>query len=88
MARYPLISYRYDVPLPTGRVETRIHCPNCAGLHYDIWEGEERFCFGCGKILTVFGLELVALDVPGDYYDDEYHGDNPDNPGFWYNVDN
>jgi hypothetical protein len=90
VARYPLISYRYDIPLSTGIVVTRIHCPDCASLHFDIWEGEERLCFGCGRVLTVYGLELVALEVPEALYDDDdlYRTDDPDSPGFWYNLGN
>ncbi len=90
MARYPLISYRYDIPLPTGAVVTRIHCPACGHLHEDIWESEERLCFGCGLLLTVYGLELVALEVPDGWYDDEemYRGEDPDHPNFWYGLGN
>jgi hypothetical protein len=90
VARYPLISYRYDIALATGTVATRIHCPHCGALHFDIWEGEERLCFGCGHILTVYGLELVALQVPEGLYEDEdlYSTEDPDNPNFWYGLGN
>jgi hypothetical protein len=68
MARYPLISYRYQIPLGTGTVVTRIDCPSCGAVHTDIREAEQRGC-GCGCILTVYGLELA---VEGGSHGTEY----------------
>ena len=90
MARYPLISYRYDIILPTGTVATRIRCPDCGSLHYDIWESEERLCFGCGQVLSVYGLELCAWAIPDDWCgeQEQHKGEDPDYPTFWYYMDN
>jgi len=90
VGRYPLISFRFSVFLPTGEVVTRIHCPACGSLHYDMVEGEECLCYGCGLILSVRGLELRASDVPNGWYDDEeyYTGEDPDYPSFWQNLEN
>lgn len=89
MARYPLASYLFSVFLPTGVIITRIHCPQCGSLHYELEQGEECRCFGCGLFLAVEGLELLAAEVPGGWCDDErrFSGEDPDYPKYWYYSD-
>ncbi|UCC48561.1 MAG: hypothetical protein JSV41_14070 [Gemmatimonadota bacterium] len=90
MARYPLTSFRFSVFLPTGTLVTRIHCPECGCLHYDIQETEECLCYGCGRFLSVSGLELRAAEVPNSWYENEEYntGEDPDYPSFWQNLEN
>ncbi len=91
MARYPLVSYLFSIFLPTGVIITRIACPECDHLHYEIAHGEECRCFGCGVFLSVTGLELLASDVPNGWCEAEeqqHPGEDPDHPSFWYYSDN
>jgi hypothetical protein len=91
VARYPLVSYLFSLFLPTGVIITRIACPDCGSLHYEIEHGEECLCFGCGIFLSVEGLELLTSEVPNGWSDEEeekYSGEDPDHPSFWYYSDN
>jgi len=85
MSRYQLMSYRYTCLLPNGILLTRIRCPVCGDLHSDIWEGEGRLCYGCGKVLEVDGLELR---VSASFAPDVESGpdEEPDNPDFWFDL--
>lgn len=85
MSRYQLMSYRYTLLLPNGILVTRIRCPVCGDLHWDIWEGEGRLCYGCGKVLEVDGLELrVSMSFPAEQGDEP--DEEPDNPNFWFDL--
>lgn len=89
MSRYQLMSYRYTLFLPSGTLVTRIRCPMCGDLHFDIWEGEDRLCYGCGKVLQVDGLELeVKMSFEPEVEDeiDEKVDEEPDDPSFWFDL--
>ncbi len=85
MGRFPLISYMFSTFLSTGALITRIFCPVCGSLHYEIEQNEECLCFGCGQLLSVYGMELIVSDIPSGCYDEEEHtGEDPDYPSFWF----
>lgn len=87
MSRYQLMSYRFTLFLPNGILVTRIRCPVCGDLHFDIWEGEGRLCYGCGKVLQVDGLELkVNASFPTERNQAEAEDEEPDNPNFWFDL--
>ncbi len=90
MARYPVVTYLFSVLMPTGMIITRMFCPECGDLHYEIEHREEVRCFGCGVYLSVEGLELIASEIPTICPEEEEQrsGDDPDHPSFWYYSDN
>jgi hypothetical protein len=87
--RYQLVCYRFTTCLPNGTWISRIRCPHCGDLHDDIEQHEERLCFGCGNILYVEGLDLHATEVTEQQQSGEEdcnNGEDPDYPGFWYDM--
>jgi hypothetical protein len=91
MARYVLHNFQQYIPLPTGGVAVRVVCPSCKSLHPDLQPGNESLCYGCGNILTVWGAELLTAETPNGWFDDvegdDFSGDDPDFPSFWYYLD-
>ena len=88
MPRYSLAKYIRFGLLPTGRCVIRIVCPACGSLHPYILRGGESLCHGCGHRLETAGGDLLASELPENWYDDEgyYRGEHPDNPSFWHDA--